>query len=98
MMGTKTPWQRRAIAAGLVQRTLAILTGHDVTTISRQLRGYWQSGIPKHIRSMIIAWEIMKPDQRKEWLTRVESEADGGADSTENDDGQSGQSGRPAKG
>ena len=64
MTKTKTPWQKRAIAAGLRQQTLVTLTGHGKTTIARQLRGYWQSGIPKHIRSMIIAWEVMTPDQR----------------------------------
>lgn len=74
MERTKSPWQRRASEAGLDQRTLVILTGHDKTTISRQLRGYWQSGVPKHIRSIIIAWEVMNADQRQEWVSRVETQ------------------------
>ncbi len=77
MTRSKTPWQQRAIAAGLPQQTLVTLAGHDKSTIARQLRGYWQSGIPKHIRSMIIAWEVMTPDQRERWLRLVEGDVDG---------------------
>jgi GTPase SAR1 family protein len=80
MTTTKTPWQRRAIAAGLRQQALVGLTGHGKTTITRQLRGYWQSGIPRHIRSMIIAWEVMTPEQRATGLQRGEVEFDGCAD------------------
>jgi len=64
------------MAADLEQRMLVTLTGHDKTTVSRQLRGYWRSGIPVHVRSMIIAWELMTPEQRAEWLRRVEEDRD----------------------
>ncbi len=81
MTREKTPWQRRAIAAGMEQQTLATLTGHDKTTVSRQLRNYWQSGIPKHVRAMIVAWEVMTPEQRALWVQRVdEDEGDGSAE------------------
>lgn len=68
------------MAAGLKQQVLVALTGHDKTIVSRQLRGYWQSGIPKHIRSTIIAWELMTPEQRAAWLQQVEDEIDGSAE------------------
>ena len=80
MKNEKTPWQRRAMAVGLKQTMLMTITGHDKTVVSRQLRGYWQSGIPKHIRSIIIACELMTPEQRAAWLQRVEEEIDGSAE------------------
>ncbi|MBB3268377.1 hypothetical protein FHW79_006052 [Azospirillum sp. OGB3] len=72
------------MAAGCEQKTLVALTGHDKSVISRQLRGYWESGIwesgiPKHVRATIIAWELMTPEQRAEWLRRVEEDGDGSA-------------------
>jgi len=76
----KTPWQRRAIDVGLRQQALVILTDHDKTVISRWLRDYRQSGIPKHIRSIIIAWELMTPEQRAAWLQGVEQDSDGSAE------------------
>ncbi len=70
----KTYWQRRMRTAGLKQQTLALLTGHDKTTVSRQLRGYWLSGIPKHTRSMIAAWELMTTEQRAAWVQQVQQD------------------------
>jgi len=69
------PWQVRAKQAGLSQKVLAKLLGHAEITISRQLRGHWDSGIPQHVRAAVIAWEIMTPEQRAEWVRLVE-EAD----------------------
>lgn len=66
-----TFWQQRAKAAGLSQRTLARLLGHAEITISRQLRGHWQSGIPRHVIAAIIAWEMMTPEQRDMWVKGV---------------------------
>lgn len=66
------PWQRRARAAGLSQKVLAALLGHAEITISRQLRGHWESGVPRHIKAAIIAWELMSPDQRELWLKAIE--------------------------
>lgn len=80
MKNEKTPWQRRAIAAGLKQTTFMALTGGDKTVVSRQLRGYWQSGIPKYIRAVIIAWELMTPEQRAMWLQEVDKDCDGPAE------------------
>lgn len=66
------PWQRRARAAGLSQKMLAQLLGHAEMTVSRQLRGHWESGVPQHIKAAIIAWELMAPDQREAWSKAME--------------------------
>lgn len=70
-----TPWQQRAKASGLTQKKLAKLLGHAEITISRQLRGHWESGIPRHVVAAIVAWEVMAPAQREEWLAVVEKDA-----------------------
>lgn len=67
------PWQQRAKAAGLTQRALAKLLGRPEMTISRQLRGHWQSGIPKHVIAVIVAWELMSEEQRLKWQQQMDS-------------------------
>lgn len=70
----KTPksfWGQRAHAAGLDQKTLAQLAGAVPNSVSRGLRGEWASGVPGHLRSLILAWELMSPEQRIAWLERV---------------------------
>ncbi|MBU0582218.1 MAG: hypothetical protein KKB66_02470 [Alphaproteobacteria bacterium] len=71
------PWQKRAKAAGLSQKVLAKLLGHAEITVSRQLRGHWESGVPQHVKAAIIAWELMTHEQRAEWVTRTEAAAGG---------------------
>lgn len=61
------PWQRRAKDAGLSQVTLARLLGRPVNTISRQIRGEAGS-VPQHLIAVIIAWEMLTPEQREEWI------------------------------
>ncbi|MBX3579927.1 MAG: hypothetical protein KF723_22215 [Rhizobiaceae bacterium] len=51
---------------------MARLLGHAEITISRQLRGHWESGVPKHVRAAIVAWELMTPDQREAWLSAAD--------------------------
>ena len=68
------PWQKRARAAGLTQKTLAKLLGHAEITVSRQLRGHWESGIPLHVIAAVVAWELMTDEQRAEWLSAVDRE------------------------
>lgn len=58
------PWQKRARAAGLTQKLLARMLGHAEITVSRQLRGHWQSGVPKHIKAAIVMWEHI-PEARR---------------------------------
>ena len=67
-------WQLRARAAGLTQRVLGRLLNHHEQTVSSQLRGHWQSGVPGHVISAILAWEIMSPEQRETWLAAAEKE------------------------
>ncbi len=54
---------------------LAHMLGHSEITISRQLRGHWESGVPQHIKAAIIAWELMTPEQRAAWLRNAGREA-----------------------
>lgn len=61
------PWQRRAKDAGLTQVTLARLLGRPVNTISRQIRGE-HGEVPQHLVAVIVAWEMMTPEQRDEWI------------------------------
>lgn len=61
------PWQRRAKDAGLSQVTLARLLGRPVNTISRQIRGE-HGEVPQHLVAVIIAWEMLTPEQRDEWI------------------------------
>lgn len=67
----RQPWQRRAKDAGLTQVTLARLLGRPVNTISRQIRGE-NGGVPQHLVAVIVAWEIMAPEQREEWMTATQ--------------------------
>lgn len=71
-----TPWQRRAKAAGLSQKVLARLLGHAEITVSRQLRGHWESGVPQHVKAAIIAWELMTDEQRQMWIEKAGNDAD----------------------
>lgn len=69
------PWQRRAKVAGLTQRDLARLLGKSEIAVSRGLRGHWRSGVPRYLKAVISAWELMTPEQREAWL-RAMAETD----------------------
>lgn len=71
---TTTAWQRRAKRCGLTQRMLARLLGHAESTVSRQLRGKWESGVPGHVIAAILAWEVMSAAQRRAWLVAVQKD------------------------
>lgn len=71
-----TTWQQRAKAAGLSQKVLARLLGHAEITVSRQLRGHWESGVPQHVKAAIIAWELMTEEQRQRWIEAVAKDAE----------------------
>ncbi|OYQ37809.1 hypothetical protein CHU95_00415 [Niveispirillum lacus] len=66
-----SPWGLRAHASGLHQKDLARLAGTDPINVSRGLRGDWTSGVPKHLQALIIAWELMTPAQREDWMRQV---------------------------
>jgi hypothetical protein len=68
-------WGRRAHAAGLDQKTLARLAGAAPNSVSRGLKGEWASGVPGHLRALILAWELMTPEQREEWVRSIEGAA-----------------------
>ena len=67
------PWQIRAKAAKLTQRSLARLTGKPENTISRQLRGEFGE-VPGYLIAIIIAWEGMGANERDDWIAAVERE------------------------
>jgi hypothetical protein len=55
---------------------LARLFGHAAITVSRQLRGHWDSGIPRHVIAAILAWDSMTLEQREAWVASTDREAD----------------------
>lgn len=69
-------WQVRAKQAGLSQETLRSLLKLSKSGVSQGIRGAWASGVPQSIKAAVIAWEIMTPEQRAEWV-RLAEEADG---------------------
>lgn len=69
------PWQQRLKAAGLTQRALARLLGHTDTTVSAQLREHRDSGVSRHLIAAIVAWELMTPEMREEWVRIVNETA-----------------------
>lgn len=66
------PWQRRAKLAGLSQKTLARLLGVAENTVSLQLRGKWASGTPQYVKTVILAWERLRPADREELLNLLD--------------------------
>lgn len=67
------PLQARAKRAGLQQKRLAALLGVSENTVSLQLRGRWESGVPRYVVAAVIAWEIMSHDDRMRWLDETET-------------------------
>lgn len=65
-------WGRRARDAGLDQKTLATLTGLAPNSVSRGLRGEWESGVPTYLRIIITAWGMLSNQQRAELLETAE--------------------------
>ncbi len=76
-MVEKTEWQRRAKAAGLSQRELARMLGRDSVTMSRHLTGRLAGGVPQHVQAVIVAWELMRPDQRDAWRKAMAAGGEG---------------------
>jgi len=62
-------WRKRIKAAGLTQRQLAQILDMDESTISRQFRG--ERPIAGYVIAAILAWEIMDPNRRAEWIDRT---------------------------
>ena len=59
-----TPWQIRAKRAGLSQKEMSTLMGLTENTVSQQLRGRWQSGVPLYVKLIIVLWENLSQDGR----------------------------------
>ncbi len=68
------PWQKRAKRAGLSQKDLARLLGVAENTVSLQLRGKWQSGTPRYVKTLIRAWEMLPQAQREALMDGAEDE------------------------
>lgn len=68
------PWQKRAKKAGLSQKGLARLLGVAENTVSLQLRGRWQSGTPRYVKTLIRAWELLPQAQRDVLMDGVEED------------------------
>lgn len=66
------PWQIRAKRAGLSQREIALLLGLAENTVSLQLRGRWQSGVPMYVQALIVAWENMTQSGRDAFRSEMQ--------------------------
>lgn len=73
------PWQIRAKRAGLSQKELARLIGVAENTVSQQLRGRWQSGVPQYVKAIIVAWELL-PQEGRDALRAEMDKIRGGTD------------------
>lgn len=69
------PWQQRAKKAGLSQKTLAMLLGVHVNTVSQQLRGKWASGeTPRYVKAVIWAWERLPQKERDAMIASAQQD------------------------
>lgn len=67
----KSELQRRVKAAGLKQKDFAALLGVTENTMSRQLRGQWDSGTPRYVISILTAYELLDKENRMRWLAEL---------------------------
>ncbi len=70
----QSDWAKRAKRAGLSQKDLARLLGVAENTVSLQLRGKWQSGTPRYVKTLIRAWEMLPQAQREALMDGAEDE------------------------
>lgn len=75
-MTEDTPWQRRLEAAGLNQRKLSAIVGRREKTVSTAIRGRLKGGVPKYLKVIIMAWELMDDAQRERLLDLARAEPD----------------------
>lgn len=70
-----SPWQIRTRAAGLTQKLIAALTRRNENSVGRALSGARlnKDAAGPYI-AVILAWELMSPDQREEWVRRAQEE------------------------
>ena len=62
------PWQRRLKDLGLKQTAFAEAVGLTPTNLSEGLRGRWKSGVPTYLKALIIALELLGPEDLARWL------------------------------
>lgn len=58
----------------MTQRLLAKLLGISDVSISQSLRGRRLRGVPRYLKAVVCAWEIMTPAQRHAWVAAMEAE------------------------
>lgn len=64
-----SPWQVRARAAGLTQKTIAYLTRRNENSVGRALSGVRQNPLAAGpYIAVILAYEVMNEMQRAKWL------------------------------
>lgn len=74
-----SPWQVRARQCGLTQKSIAELAQRDENSVGRALSGGRSSprAAGPYI-AIILAWEMMNPGQRENWLKAVRMLAEDG--------------------
>ncbi len=70
-----SPWQTRTRAAGLTQKLIAALTRRNENSVGRALSGARlnEDAAGPYI-AVILAWELMSPEQREDWVRRAQEE------------------------
>lgn len=63
-------WQAQARAAGLQQRTIALLIGHSETYVSLAIRRGDQ--VPRRLRQVILMWARLSPQDRADILIELD--------------------------
>ena len=62
------PWQKRLKALGLKQTDFAEAVGLTPTNLSGGLRGKWKTGVPTYLKALIVALELLGPEDLARWL------------------------------
>lgn len=70
------PWQSRARSAGLTQKQIAALARRDENSVGRALAGERKNpNAAGPYIAIVLAWELMSPEQRAEWIRLAEEAA-----------------------
>lgn len=63
-----SPWQGRALRAGLSQRTIARLLGRSEAWVSLAIRarlaGHENGRVPQNLMTIVVLWEQLGPPER----------------------------------
>lgn len=59
---------------GISQVSFAEAVGLTPTNLSEGLRGSWATGVPQYLKALVLALEMMAPEDRPAWLATAKLE------------------------